>query len=201
MGIKERREREKQITKQAILLAARQIARQEGWTALTIRKVAEQIEYSPPMVYEYFSSKESIFLALLHEGFEMLEEAMRQAQHSNPDVQEQLYRIGEAYWQFASDNPDLYQVMHGLSGVSIDPQETAKAVQKVCAIPLEALETWAKANQVTLADPMAYLEVTWCVLHGIVSLTIVNRVDTNRSRAMIQQTLEDLLFAWQSKLS
>src|SRR5687768_16278471 len=60
MGIKERREREKQVTRQSILTAAHRIARQEGWPALTIRKVADEIEYSTPMIYEYFTNKEEI---------------------------------------------------------------------------------------------------------------------------------------------
>ena len=58
MGIRERRERAKQDMKQNILGAAREIAAQEGWQAVTIRKVAELVEYSPPTLYEYFDSKD-----------------------------------------------------------------------------------------------------------------------------------------------
>src|SRR5690349_10062450 len=120
MGIKERREREKQITREAILSAARKIARTEGWSALTIRKVGEQIEYSPPMVYEYFASKDEILLHLLHEGFQQLNDAMRQATLATEDREARLYEIAEAYWQFAMSNPELYQLMHGTSGVPLD---------------------------------------------------------------------------------
>ena len=64
MGIKERRDRERQELKQAILEAAREIAAREGWQAVTIRKVADRIEYSPPTIYEHFANKEAILIEL-----------------------------------------------------------------------------------------------------------------------------------------
>ena len=70
MGTKQRREREKQEVREGILAGAREIALQEGWQAVTIRKVAERIEYSPPTIYEYFENKEAILLELLRQGFE-----------------------------------------------------------------------------------------------------------------------------------
>src|SRR6266550_3666489 len=60
MGVKERRDRERLEMRQAILDSAREIAAKEGWQAVTIRRVAEKIEYSPPAIYEYFESKEAL---------------------------------------------------------------------------------------------------------------------------------------------
>ena len=60
MGIKQRRERERQEIRQSILCAAREIAAEEGWQAVTTRKVAERIEYSQSTIYEYFENKEAI---------------------------------------------------------------------------------------------------------------------------------------------
>jgi len=71
MGIEERRDRERQEMKQAILAAARDIAAQEGWQAVTIRKVADRIEYSPPMIYGHFENKDAVLLELMREGFRL----------------------------------------------------------------------------------------------------------------------------------
>jgi AcrR family transcriptional regulator len=57
--------------KQAILAAARDIAAQEGWQAVTIRKVADRIEYSRPMIYEHFENKDAVLLELMREGFRL----------------------------------------------------------------------------------------------------------------------------------
>ena len=69
MGIKERRERQKQELRAGILAAAREIASEEGWQAVTIRKIAALIEYSPPVIYEHFGSKEEILLELVRTGY------------------------------------------------------------------------------------------------------------------------------------
>src|SRR6266702_3194806 len=109
MGIKQRRERERQEMRQemrqSILSAAREIAAEEGWQAVTTRKVAERIEYSQPTIYEYFENKEAMLLALLRCGYQQLVTVVQEAFASTADP--------EAYWDFAFRSPELFQVMHG----------------------------------------------------------------------------------------
>ena len=75
MGVKERQEREREATARAILDAARDLFVAEGYQNVSIRKIAEKIEYSPAAIYSYFPSKDDIFLALAEEGFHMLFES------------------------------------------------------------------------------------------------------------------------------
>jgi AcrR family transcriptional regulator len=198
MGIKERREREKQITRQSILTAARQIAQREGWPALTVRKVAEAIEYSPPMIYEYFANKEEILLELMREGFRQLTAAMQQAREAAEDCEERLFRIVDAYWSFANHNPDLYQIMNGLGGIPLDTQETARAGRDSAIAPLAALEDWAQCNSVILQDAFGATEILWSLIHGMLSLTMVDRIEGGepRARLLLHQALQALLLAW-----
>ena len=198
MGIKERREREKQITRQAILMAALQIARQEGWPALTIRKVGEHIEYSPPMVYEYFASKEDILLQLLQEGFRQLTATMQQARMSTEDCEERLLKIADAYWQFATSNRELYQLMHGLAGVPLNTTVMAHAVQEICTTAQEALVDWAQERGITLEDALGATEIIWSLLHGLLSLTLVDRVEggERRARDLMHHAIQNQLLAW-----
>jgi AcrR family transcriptional regulator len=198
MGIKERREREKQITRQGILTAARRIAQQEGWPALTVRKVAESIEYSPPMIYEYFANKEEILLELMREGFRQLTVAMQQARDAVEDCEERLFKIVDAYWSFANNNPDLYQIMNGLGGVPLDIQETARAGRDAGIVPLAALEDWAQCNAVALEDALGATETAWGLIHGMVSLTMVDRIEGGepRARLLLHQAVQALLLAW-----
>src|SRR5258708_20630141 len=107
MGIEQRRERERQETererqeiRQSILSAAQAIAAEDGWQAVTTRKVAERIEYSQPTIYEYFENKEAILLALLHYGYERMLQVMQQAAEKTEDPEERLLAISEAYWNF-----------------------------------------------------------------------------------------------------
>lgn len=201
MGIKERREREKSITRQAILTAALQIARQEGWPALTIRKVGEHIEYSPSMVYEYFASKEDILRQLLQDGFRQLTATMQQASTSVEDQEERLFKIADAYWEFAISNRELYQLMHGLGGVPLEMTTIGDAVQDVCRTAQEALLDWAQGHDVhgiARQDSLGATEIIWSLLHGLVSLSLVDRVagGERRARDLMHQAIQGQLVAW-----
>ena len=72
MGVKERHEREREATARGILDAARELFVAQGYQNVSIRKIAEKIEYSPAAIYSYFPSKDDIFLALAEEGFTLL---------------------------------------------------------------------------------------------------------------------------------
>jgi AcrR family transcriptional regulator len=195
MGIKERREREKQLTRQSILTAAHQIARQEGWPALTIRKVADEIEYSTPMIYEHFANKEEILLELMRDGYQQLISCLQQARFSTEDRRERLFKIVDAYWAFARSSPELYQIMNGLGGVPLDSQETARAGRAASTVSLAALEDWAQTSGIVLEDAFGALEIAWSLMHGMVSLTLVERIEGGelRARLLLHQGLQALL--------
>ena len=72
MGIRERQERDRESVRRSILDAARDLFESEGYGNVSIRKIAERIEYSPAALYSYFPSKDDIFFALAHEGFDLL---------------------------------------------------------------------------------------------------------------------------------
>src|SRR4249920_3695592 len=72
MGIKERQHRDREAVRRAILDAARELFVAEGFQNVSIRKIAERIEYSPAAIYGYFPSKDDIFFALAEEGFRLL---------------------------------------------------------------------------------------------------------------------------------
>ena len=72
MGTKERQQRERDRISEAILTAARELFVAEGYRNVSMRKIAERIEYSPAAIYSYFPSKDDIFFALAEEGFRLL---------------------------------------------------------------------------------------------------------------------------------
>ena len=84
LGVKERQGREREAVTTAILDAARELFVAEGYHSVSIRKIAEKIEYSPAAIYSYFPSKDDIFYALAEEGFRMLLD--RAQQPAGPDL-------------------------------------------------------------------------------------------------------------------
>lgn len=194
VGIKQRRERERQATQQAILQAALEIASEDTWEAVTIRRVAERIEYSPSAIYKYFEDKEAILLALLRQGFQQQLAALERiaAQEGNPSAR--LLQIAMAYWDFAWHHPTLYQLMFDLKG-KVREVEEAKAAFLVVR---KAIEEWSESCGVKIADLDAAVDILWATMHGLVALTMAQHIDggSTRARELLSQAVNDLLLAW-----
>ena len=182
------------------MTAALTIAKREGWPALTIRKVGEEIEYSAPMIYEYFASKEEMLLELVREGFAQLNTAMQQAHRSTGDSEARLFDVAWAYWDFAVVNPELYQLMHGSSETPLNKAVMIQAVQEVCETAQTALIEWAQDNGVAMEDAYGATELFWCLLHGFVTLHLFKRLTGGdvRVRALLEHALQSQIFAWKT---
>src|SRR5512135_2945433 len=124
MGSEERRHREQQELKRRILDTAREIAREEGWSNVTLRKIADHIEYTHAALYSYFASKEQLLLEVLREGFALLATDLASSTIGAATPLVAFRRFVFAYWTFAWRHPELYRVMYGLDGISFGVTET-----------------------------------------------------------------------------
>lgn len=112
MGTKERQERDREAVRRAILDAARNLFVAEGYGNVSIRKIAERIEYSPAALYSYFPSKDDIFYALATEGFALL--GLATASEQGAETLAPLDRLRESLWrlyQFSIDHPQYFALM------------------------------------------------------------------------------------------
>src|SRR6185436_15692247 len=114
MGIKERRLREKEEVRSTILTAGWRLVKEEGWESLSIRKIADAIEYSIPVIYDHFENKEAILEEFGKEGFKVLTKKLKKAKEKHQQPADQLKAIAEAYWDFAMKNTEHYQLMYGV---------------------------------------------------------------------------------------
>src|ERR1700754_742526 len=101
MASKDRILRLKEETRTNILDASLQIVKEEGWNALSMRKIADVIEYTAPIIYEYFSNKEAILLELTRQGFIILARDMKEAKEKHRLPAKQIEAMWLAYWNFA----------------------------------------------------------------------------------------------------
>ena len=114
MGIKERHERDREAVRRAILDAARELFVAEGYQNVSIRKIAERIEYSPAAIYGYFPSKDDIFFALAEEGFRLLGNPA--AFRDDPQFKDRprLERVKAIFWrmyEFSREQPQYFALM------------------------------------------------------------------------------------------
>jgi len=110
MGIKERQTRERETVRHSILTAARTLFLAEGYANVSMRKIAERIEYSPGAIYSYFPSKEDIFFALAEEGLQYLRaHCACEADDASP-----LSRVRDAFWRFytfSKEQPEYFSLI------------------------------------------------------------------------------------------
>jgi AcrR family transcriptional regulator len=198
MGTRERRERARRGTRQNILTAAREIAAGEGWQGVTMRKVAELIEYSPPTIYEYFNSKDDILLALRTEGFEQFANYLRIAMESEADPRERLLKMGDAYWDFAMQNPELYQITHGLNGAPLHCAESVGSIEKAFEMAATALNEWARSQDFVLQEVDGLVDILRSCIHGLVTLYMVDDLygGQERVRHLLRMALQSILDGW-----
>jgi len=184
MGITERREREKEEVRGRILDAARDLFVRDGYEAVTMRKIAEAVEYSPTAIYLHFKDKESLVRELCMADFDSLAKAFQRIARE-PDPLERLRKVGLAYADFALEHPNHYRLMfmtpHPAPGK--DDEQAAKrkgnpeadAYAFLLATVAEAIEKGLLRPEVR--DPHLVAQAAWAGVHGVVSLHVAKGED------------------------
>src|SRR5215831_3404772 len=110
MGVKERKLRQKKFLRQEILDAARELFVNEGYENVSMRRVAEKIEYSPTTIYLYFEDKASLLYAICEETFAGLCKHMESIRNAGDDPVDSLRRGCRAYVDFGLQYPNHYKL-------------------------------------------------------------------------------------------
>lgn len=111
MGISERKEREREARRGSILDAAESVFKTKGFANSTMDDIARSAELAKGTVYLYYKSKEELQVGLMIRGSEILLDIFRESTRNEPTNFAKLLRIGQAYWQFATENP-FYFALH-----------------------------------------------------------------------------------------
>ena len=190
MASKERILRLKDETRNNILGASIDIVKEEGWQALSMRKIADKIEYTAPIIYEYFANKDAILNELTRMGFVKLGNLMQAAIEKYPEPAKQLEAMWLAYWDFAFAEKELYQVMYGVEVNCCAMQNMCPDIQK----PMNML--WDKIEEIIPAEKRTeeYVDLKyytfWSVVHGLISINMTRKLTADE---MNQQVLRDAI--------
>lgn len=174
MGISERRQREKESLRRRILEEARKIIVSEGFDALTIRRVADAVEYAPGTLYLYFKNRDAIARELCLGVYQAMHDALIPvARIKNP--QKRLRAFAQGYVAFALGAPEMYRL-----ALMSDPEFSEVLLREG---PIEGADgpgrqifallvrTIAELQR-SEAKAFALAETMWVGVHGIVSLRI-----------------------------
>lgn len=170
MGTAERKIRERAEREQRIVAAARVIAEREGWEAVTIRRLAAEIEYSQPVLYSHFENRNAIVSAVALEGFRDLTVALREAASASQGHESALQGVAMAYLDFARRCPALYEAMFVLpTNLRFATSETRPDLR--AAFGALAAVVAPFCEEVDLVT-----ETFWAALHGLAALDGSGRI-------------------------
>ncbi|MGW6202858.1 TetR/AcrR family transcriptional regulator [Streptomyces sp. NPDC055089] len=173
MSVKERKERERAERERLIVATARELAEQQGWDAVTTRRLAERIEYSQPVLYSHFRGKREIIGAVALEGASELAAAIRAAASGVDGPRERVAALARAYLDFAEHHPAVYDALFQLDGgLAYAQEDTPEPLKDAFAALLECLAEAAGDG----VHPGLFTEVFWAALHGLATLTRAGRL-------------------------
>ena len=170
MGAVERKDRQRIDRERRITSAARLIAVSEGWSAVTIRRLAEAIEYSQPVLYSHFGNRDAIVAAVAIEGFGELAEALRQAAGGSTGRSDAMRHVAVAYLAFASEQSALYEAMFAMPTGLLFAQSDTRPELRAAFAALAAVVTPSSGNAEVAT------EAFWAALHGLAELERSGRI-------------------------
>ncbi|KAB2976805.1 TetR/AcrR family transcriptional regulator [Streptomyces sp. SS1-1] len=189
MSVKERKERERAQRERLIVATARELAEEQGWDAVTTRRLAERIEYSQPVLYSHFRGKREIIGAVAREGAAEMAVAVRAAVSTADGPRERVAALARAYLDFAEHNPAVYDALFDLDGALAFAQEdTPGELKDAFAALLETLGEVAGDG----VHPALFTETFWASLHGLATLTRARRLPPEDTERRIELLVDRL---------
>ncbi|MGO4423066.1 TetR/AcrR family transcriptional regulator [Streptomyces sp. MCAF7] len=189
MSVQERKERERAVRERLIVATARELAEQQGWDAVTTRRLAERIEYSQPVLYSHFRGKREIIGAVALEGATEMAVAVRAATASAHSPRERVTALARAYLDFAARNPAVYDALFELDGgLAYAQEDTPEPLKDAFAALLETLGEVAGDG----VHPGLFTETFWAALHGIATLTRTGRLPPEYAEQRVELLVDRL---------
>jgi AcrR family transcriptional regulator len=184
MGIAERREREKEERERRIVGAARMLAERDGWASVTVRRLAQEIEYSQPVLYSHFENRDAIVAAVALEGFAELGPTLCAAVRPSATFSEAMESVATAYVEFAFERPALYEAMFILpTGLRFAKSDTPQVLRDGFGAMLAVVKPFC-------ADAELATETFWAALHGLAELERHGRIRPAFRQARVRQLVE-----------
>lgn len=191
MGIVERRQRQKEEVKHEIIKMAWDMVQKDGWQALSIRKIADAIEYSVPVIYDHFENKEAILLEFGKKGFRKLAEKLEEAKQTCCTPEDKIKAMADAYWDFALNNVQLYQLMFGIGMASCESEKCTAEYERFIDTMIEPIEEALAEHKRTDVDACLKYHTLWSLMHGLISIKITG--NSPADAALNKMVLDDAI--------
>jgi AcrR family transcriptional regulator len=178
MGVKERRARQKKYLRQEILDAASELFVRDGYENMSMRRIADKIEYSPTTIYIYFKDKAELLEQVCKETFGRLVQRLTKIMEQPGDPVDRLKKGLIAYIEFGLENPHHYRttfmmaIPEGLDEKKLH-QDNSPGMQAF-AFLIQGVTDCIKAGKMRATNVELAAQTLWAGIHGITSLLITH---------------------------
>jgi AcrR family transcriptional regulator len=196
MGIRERQSRERDTVRRKILNAARTLFLNESYANVSMRKIAEQIEYSPGAIYSYFTSKEDIFFALAEEGLQIVRAHCAAASGSTP-----LERVRDVFWRFytfSKEQPEYFSLIFVDSAVpriSRDWERFSSMRELRHEVEQDIQQCIDEGMFPRIESPGAVFRLLWTAAYGVAVFRLSHRLAPGEDSDALAHDLLDATIA------
>jgi len=188
MEHKERKLRLREEVRANILNAALILARDGGWQAVSMRKIADMIAHTAPVIYDYFKNKEDLLTELGRTGFLRLSAKINAVQQQSHQPSQQLEDMWMAYWEFANEEKVFYQLMFGVGMPGCNSNGSSIGMERSATLLHRAIRQLLPGDEVTEEQVNAKFFQQWALVHGIISL---NQVHAAQHEEFNRQLIQD----------
>ena len=196
MGIRERQSRERDTVRRKILNAARTLFLNESYANVSMRKIAEQIEYSPGAIYSYFTSKEDIFFALAEEGLQIVRAHCAAASGNTP-----LELVREVFWRFytfSKEQPEYFSLIFVDSAVpriSRDWERFSSMRELRHEVEQDIQQCIDEGMFPRIDSPGAVFRLLWTAAYGVAVFRLSHRLAPGEDSDALAHDLLDATIA------
>jgi len=181
MGLKERREREREGRRQQILDAARKILLEKGLNGASMTQIAQLAELGVATIYFYYRSKEELFAALQQEGLELLYGRIERAAGRGRNNAEKVRRAALAYLRFSEENRDYFDILNYFlsSPEEVFTPELKRLVdqraEKILTLVEGMVADGVRQGEFGSVDARGFSLLLWGTLHGLIQFKKMRR--------------------------
>ncbi len=182
--------------REEILEVSKEILIEDGFSKMSMRKIAKQADITATSIYLHFKNKDDLLLALIEESIENLKKALMDVIDPSKDLIRQLEDLAETYIDYALKHPEEYQVIYMVRPEEMPkyPKEKFKNIRSTYELLADIISNGKKNELIEVESSLISAYTLWAQLHGVVSVILSKRLDTRIPRdQFIEQAVENII--------
>jgi AcrR family transcriptional regulator len=198
MGIAERRQLEKEAIRKKIIDTASDILAKEGYESLSIRKIASRIEYSPGIIYHYFTDKAEVVASVVEEGYGKILKTISETPIDMDNPAKSIEKVLTAYINLMLEAPQQFRavLMNDIEGIQDKVNmlqegisKERKSIQGLCKL----IEAGMEKGKFRKMDVELTAQIIWTSTHGLLSRLVLEKNVQERQKERLIEHHFDIL--------